>query len=249
MIEKENREQVSPDKDTCGIAMGKEDVPIERMDVTDVNGVQPSCVEPSCVQPSSVEPSSVLKRRKRKRKRDKRNSLEKLFSEELKKAKKRFTETTERQHNGVEDPGERRDLGGQHNGVEDPGERRDLGGQHNGLEDPGVHHQSNREEVTDSITEEVTDSITVQSSPLLCSHKSGCDAFATGFYFLQTALTQATSDNILTIDNMVCIHSEHKNKVNINGKRIPLLITKSQYCNNSINHKKIQLKRKQSITL
>ncbi len=210
MIEKENREQVSPDKDTCGIAMGKEDVPIERMDVTDVNGVQPSCV-----QPSSVEPSSVLKRRKRKR--DKRNSLEKLFSEELKKAKKRFTETTERQHNGVEDPGE--------------------------------HHQSNREEVTDSITEEVTDFITVQSSPLLCSHKSGCDAFATGFYFLQTALTQATSDNILTIDKMVCIHSEHKNKVNINGKRIPLLITKSQYCNNSINHKKIQLKRKQSITL
>ena len=95
----------------------------------------------------------------------------------------------------------------------------------------------------DSNKDIICDHVTLDDAlPTGPAHKSGRDAFATGFYFLQSALTRAqiSLDGKLTIEGVVSVHEEHRNKVPINGKPFPLLITKSFYCDNSTNHKRIQ---------
>ena len=178
-------------------------------------------------------PRDETKRRKRKRKRDKKKSLEKMFSNELAKAKKRLSiEEQEKRQDDVEGPGD----------LEGPNGNGDLAKRQR----PNRHERSDVPVTINKPNDgRLVNTHPQQTTTASCSHKSGCDAFATGFYFLQSALTRASSDDIITIiDQLVSIHSEYKNKVNINGKPMPLLITKSLYCNNSINHKKIQLNMK-----
>ncbi len=120
------------------------------------------------------------------------------------------------------------------------------------LEDKDASMGDNNEEMEvtgievyleDSTKDIVGDHVTLDDAPPTGpAHKSGRDAFATGFYFLQSALTRAqiSLDGELTIEGVVNVHEEHRNKVPINGKPFPLLVTKSYYSDNSTNHKRIR---------
>lgn len=75
------------------------------------------------------------------------------------------------------------------------------------------------------------------------SHKSSRDAFATGFYFLQSALSRlpaSATQQELSMNKLLSLHEEYKNKVAINGKPMPLLITKSYYSATSDNHRRMK---------
>ena len=71
-------------------------------------------------------------------------------------------------------------------------------------------------------------------------HRSGTDAFTTGFCFTSYALRSTPTDVPLTKELLTLSLVEYCNKLALGGKPIPLLIARSQFINTSLHHKSIK---------
>ena len=71
-------------------------------------------------------------------------------------------------------------------------------------------------------------------------HRSGTDAFTTGFCFTSYALRSTPTDVPLTKESLTLSLVEYCNKLALGGKPMPLLIARSQFINTSLHHKNIK---------
>ena len=71
-------------------------------------------------------------------------------------------------------------------------------------------------------------------------HRSGTDAFTTGFCFTSYALRSTPTDVPLTKELLTLSLVEYCNKLALGGKPMLLLIARSQFINTSLHHKNIK---------
>ena len=186
---------------------------------------------------------SRVKKKKRKRNRSRgHQNLGAMFSGELAQAKKRFEYHENGEKEGMMDSNE---IEGEEDTctmdtrstIDDKMENQFV----TDVEQNEVKSEISAEENAESL---VVDESVGMKSPLARSHKSGSDAFATGFYFLKSGLDLITGkETSVTVQELISSLQEHMNKVPLTAKRVPLLLMKSQYCDNSLGHKRIQQSR------
>lgn len=162
------------------------------------------------------------KKRKRKRNQKRKSDLEAMFSNDLAEAKQKLSA----EHGTSTSNGE------QTNNCSSDRYEETMVLSDSVIEGAATSNQSSATIATTNVAY-IKDHSTVHD---VQSHKSSRDAFATGYYFLQSAL-QSCTDQELSMDRLISIHAQFKNKIAINGKPMPLLITKSYYSVTSENHR------------